>query len=227
MVPEDKIDDLVPGLHNMAARIHSLIQNAQIDQSFVIGGVACSQWKEPRQTYDLDIVVVIPADQADRLLLALDKQGFKPAKPRPKERLQKLLPVKFRDPQTTRSVDFRIASYTIDHEAFKRAKEVEIFGRKWKVAPPEELILYKLGRTNLTQFDNQDITGILQEQGDKLDWKRMEWLADTLSKEYAPDFKQRLDKAKDLAKECKPESETLQSTLDKSKTGKTKDKHNP
>jgi hypothetical protein len=54
-----------------------------------------------------------------------------------------------------------------------------------------------------------------------------EWLADTLSKEYAPDFKQRLDKAKDLAKECKPESETLQSTLDKSKTGKTKDKHNP
>ncbi|MDI6839559.1 MAG: nucleotidyltransferase [bacterium] len=87
---------------------------------------------------------------------------------------------------------------TIDRVALERAVEVKIFGKKWRVARPEELILYKLGRRKLTRFDEQDIKELIEAQSDNLDWKRMECLADTLRNEYASDFKERFKKLKKL-----------------------------
>jgi len=183
---------LTKDIEDLGKRIHAVLEKMRI-RFFVVGAVDCGVWGKPRRTFDIDLVIVIEPGRVDNLLSILQSQGFTPAKPKAKERLMKNLPVKFRDPKTTRSVDFRIASYTIDREALERATEVEIFGKRWKVAPPEELILYKLGRRNLTRFDREDIQGIIETQGDKLDWDRMERLANSLSKEYSPDFRERLE----------------------------------
>jgi len=81
-------------------------------------------------------------------------------------RLKKLLPVKIPFKHNF-SVDLRLASYSIDKGAIKRAIPVKIFGKNARIATPEDIIVYKIAR--FEDIDKADIKSIIQRFGKNLD----------------------------------------------------------
>ncbi len=164
---------------------------------FLIGRVACSCWGIPVATANIDIVIIADKERLNELLKEFEKEGFDFNYGKVKNKLLNRLPAKLTYKEGY-SIDLRMASYTIDHEAIKRAVKLRIFNKDWKISPPEELIIYKLGSAK--PKDWEDIKGILKNEAINLDWKRMEWLAKTLSEEYKPNFIERFKRLEKLAK---------------------------
>jgi len=181
-------------LREMAQKAHDTLDRVGVDY-FVIGRMAVPAWGEPVASRDIDLVLVLEKEKINKLLVELKKEGFKFEHEKVREKLGAGKPAKLRYEEPY-SLDLRVATFTIDRQALKRALSFEIFGREWKVAPPEELILYKLG--SMKARDIEDIKSILKNPNLKLDWNRMEELANTLSKEYSQDFKERFKKLKTL-----------------------------
>ena len=154
--------------------------------------MASSCWGIPTATATIDIVLVATKEEVDELLKEFKKEGFSFDYDKVKTKILDKLPAKLGYKEGY-SIDLRIISYTIDAGALKRAVKLKIFNKKWKIAPPEELIIYKLASAN--PKDWEDIRGILKNEALDLDWMRMERLAKTVAKEYKPDF---IDKFQEL-----------------------------
>jgi len=178
-------------LREVAIKTHNALNKTGVDY-FLIGRVASSCWGIPIATANIDIVIVTTKDKLDKLLEKFKEEGFTFEHDKVKAKLSDKLPAKL-SYEEGYSIDLRIVSYTIDCEALKRAVKLKIFDKEWKISSPEELIIYKLASAK--PKDWEDIKGILKNESIKLDWKRMEWLAETLAKEYKADF---IDKFKEL-----------------------------
>jgi len=135
----------------------------------IIGGIASSILGRPRTTIDADVVFIIKEEKIEEFVKILKLYGFKiseSSKEKIIRRLKRLLPAKIRFKHNF-SVDLRLASYSIDMEAIKRAKSVKIFGMKLSIATPEDIIVYKIAR--FEDLDKADIKGIINRFGKKLD----------------------------------------------------------
>ncbi len=144
----------------------------------IIGGVAVQAWGRPRLTGDVDIVITIPQDKIYDIVSIFFSNGFSIPKDA-RVRLQRGLAVKLKHIEG--SVDLRIASYSIDTQALKRAKSFTIYGSRIRIASKEDLIVYKLAR-----FDNRDksdIETVLLRQL-TLDFKYIQYTAEQLAIEY-------------------------------------------
>ncbi|GEM_PF-7133542 len=186
-------------LREVALKTHNALSRAKVDY-FLIGKVASSCWGMPAATANIDIVIVAKEKEMDELLQELKKEGFDFNYDKVKSKLLDKLPAKLNYKEGY-SIDLRVASYTIDLEALKRAVKLKIFNKEWKIAPPEEIIIYKLASAKPSDWE--DIKGILKNEALDLDWVRMEYLTKTLAREYKADFIERFEELKDFYEKLK------------------------
>mgnify|MGYP000100562108 CR=1 FL=1 len=162
----------------MIRRLHRILEENRIPY-VIIGGLAAALWGIARTTVDVDVVLTLSSDQLSFLLDRLQEAGFR-ADPGAVLRLQEGRPVKLFFTRRF-SVDLRQASFQLDREAIRRAREVELFGLALRVATPEDLIVYKLARWG--PIDEQDMQAVLESQRGSLDWNYIEAAVRDLAQE--------------------------------------------
>jgi len=162
----------------MIRRLHRILEENRIPY-VIIGGLAAALWGIARTTVDVDVVLTLSSDQLSFLLDRLQEAGFR-ADPGAVLRLQEGRPVKLFFTRRF-SVDLRQASFQLDREAIRRAREVELFGLALRVATPEDLIVYKLARWG--PIDEQDVRAVLESQRGSLDWNYIEAAVRDLAQE--------------------------------------------
>jgi hypothetical protein len=181
-------------LNEIAIKINDILDRKHIDY-FIIGRIAVACWGIPITTMNIDIVLSIEENKINELLGEFVKANFNFSKEKTYKKLIEGKPAKLWYKQDF-SIDLRIVKFTIDYEALNRSKIFTIWDKKWKIAPPEELIIYKLGSAK--PKDWEDIKGILKNKALNLDWKRMEWLSKTLEDEFELNFLKKFEKLKKL-----------------------------
>jgi len=172
----------------MIRRLHRILEENRIPY-VIIGGLAAALWGIARTTVDVDVVLTLSSDQLSFLLDRLQEAGFR-ADPGAVLRLQEGRPVKLFFTRRF-SVDLRQASFQLDGEAIRRAREgelfglalrvAELFGLALRVATPEDLIVYKLARWG--PIDEQDVRAVLESQRGSLDWNYIEAAVRDLAQE--------------------------------------------
>ena len=181
-------------LKQMSIKINEILSRKNIDY-FIIGRIAVACWGFPVTTLNIDIVLSIKDKEIKILLNEFIKADFIFSKENVYKKLSQGKPAKLWFKENF-SIDLRIVKFTIDYEALNRANIFKIWDREWKITPPEELIIYKLGSAK--PKDWEDIRGILKNKELKLDWKRMKWLSETLEKEFEPGFFKKFERLKKL-----------------------------
>lgn len=184
-------------LKDIAKKVEKVLKELGCNY-FAIGRLPVVYWGRPVATMDIDLVIEIEKSKLAECISSLLKEGFSlDSTPEEAEkRLRVGKPKKFML-SPPYSVDLRISEFTIDKEALKRAIEVEIFGVKWKIPQPEELIVYKMAGGQ--SKDWEDIEGILMNRSIKLDWGRIKWLSKTVEEEYDSEFMGKFRKLQKLA----------------------------
>ena len=142
----------------------------EFPEHVVIGGIAATLMGSPRTTADVDIVLVLPPREAERVVTSCERHGFRPG-PEAAAKLSAGRPTKFAFSRRF-SVDIRLASFSLDRAAIQRAQEIPLFRHPLRVATPEDLIVYKLARWNA--IDQVDVRHLLQRVGDSLDTAYLE-----------------------------------------------------
>ncbi len=130
----------------------------------VIGGIAASLLGKPRMTMDSDIVIVLDNAKVPEFIHGMRQRGFSvsaSSEPKIISRLQRGLPVKLRYRKHF-SVDVRIAHYSLDTNAIRRAKSYHLFSVRLPIASPEDLVAFKIARFNA--LDQSDIQAIFAKQ---------------------------------------------------------------
>ena len=61
----------------------------------------------------------------------------------------------------------------IDDDWFKHSTEIEFFGLKVNIVPPEELLWCKVYIQDRARFDGADINHLILKSGNTIDWKRL------------------------------------------------------
>jgi len=169
-------------MDEMIKRLDEILKKFNIPYVF-IGGVAASVLGKPRMTTDADVVVIITKRRLSTLLATLKLHGFKISRDREikiLEKLKNLLPVKISYKEGF-SVDIRVASYSLDKNAIKRALKIELFGKMLSISTPEDLVLYKSVRFN--ELDRADIKAVISRFKGKLDIPYLEEAIQTLIQE--------------------------------------------
>ncbi len=177
-------------LKEIAQKVNEVLSRLQIDY-FVMGRVAVACWGIPAATLNIDIVISIEKEDIKNFLLEMEKIGLKFDFDKTLCKLEEGRPAKLWYKEGI-SVGVRVASFTIDYEALDGAKEVEIWGKKWKICPPEELIVYKLAAEK--PKDIEDIKGILMNKNLNLNWEKINQLCKTLDEEYEKNFLKKFEK---------------------------------
>jgi hypothetical protein len=131
---------------------------------FVYGGVALPAWGDVITTQDLDLVVQVDADQAEKLMASFRAAGFR--LPDDAERLF-LIDTWTRASLGGRDVDIALGATPFDKQALSRAVSVRLYGRSIPIASAEDLILYKL--TAHRRKDLAHVEDIIVRQGRRLD----------------------------------------------------------
>lgn len=151
----------------------------EFPQHVVIGGIAATLLGAPRTTADVDVVLMLPYQEAERLVERCKHHGFR-ASPEAAAKLGQGRPAKFTFSRRF-SLDIRLASFSLDRAAIRRAQAVPLFGQPVRIATPEDLIVYKLARWEA--IDREDVRHILQRFGDSLDAAYLEGQIHTLAQE--------------------------------------------
>jgi hypothetical protein len=154
----------------------------------IIGGIAAMLLGTPRTTVDVEVVLLLPFKEAKRVVELFEQYGFHPGS----DAVAKLSagrPAKFAFSRRF-SADVRLASFSLDRAAIRRAQVVPLFGCPLGIATPEDLIVYKLA--SWKAVDREDIRHILQCFGDSLDTAYLEEQIRLLSQEAGlPDLLER------------------------------------
>ncbi|SPD74981.1 conserved hypothetical protein [uncultured Desulfobacterium sp.] len=130
----------------------------------VFGGIANSIYGNPRQTFDIDIKLVLEKD-INPFLEEITKIG-RIVPEDPKEFLSEtnVLPV---DIHSVR-VDLVVAELPFEKEAIRRSQLINFFGVEVKVCTPEDLIIQKA--VSVREKDWVDIKYIIENLKNDLDW---------------------------------------------------------
>jgi len=163
----------------------------------ITGGIAVGVWGEPRFTRDLDVTVLVPLGEEERVIEKVLSR-FPPRMTDAKEFALKhrVLLVKVRGWEV--DISFGLPGY--EEAAIRRAVPYDLGeGKAIKICSAEDLIIHKAisGRPR----DWEDIEGVLIRQGEKLDIKYVEeWLEKFCQalgrRDFLEAFREALRKAK-------------------------------
>jgi hypothetical protein len=135
-------------------------------QYMIFGGIANTIYGSPRQTFDIDIKILLESEKEVNAFT--DRLGsfakIIPEKPLHFLKETCVLPVIVNDIR----VDFVIANLPYEKEAVKRSQLIETFGISVYVCQPEDLIIQKAVSTR--SKDWLDIEALIENQRQLLDW---------------------------------------------------------
>jgi len=167
-----------PSMQEMLSRLKELLDELGAPY-VIIGGLAAAILGVPRTTVDADVVLLLPSEEVERLVRLVEKYGFQP-EPKALAKLTEGRPAKFAFSRRF-SLDVRLASFTLDREAIRRARTFPLLGHSFRFSSPEDLIVYKLARW--APLDQEDVRHILRRFGPSLDWSYIEGQVQRLSQE--------------------------------------------
>ena len=164
----------------LAAILHRVLTTIGIPY-YITGGVAAIAYGEPRTTRDLDIVMEVPLTDIDRLIAALEQEGFY-VPGGDDVRSGRMTTLGVTHIESISRADLLLSgSDEFDLVKFDRIREIDFPGiEALKFASAEDLILIKLrwGRQSQSEKQWRDAQGILKVQGDSLDFAYLtQWAA--------------------------------------------------
>lgn len=119
----------------------------------------------PSTIVDVHVVLPLSFEEAGRLVRLGERYGFRP-KPKASSKLAEGCPAKFAFSRRF-SLDVRLASFTLDREAIRRAQTFSLLGHSFRFSSPEDLIVYKLARW--APLDREDARHIIRRFSPSLD----------------------------------------------------------
>src|SRR5262249_26642847 len=138
----------------------------------ITGSVASNVWGVPRLTHDVDILVVLPADQVARVAAALAGPYYL-SEDAVRDAVQSGSMFNVLDTSSGLKADFWVsAGDPFSQSMLSRRRRVAIApGREAYVGSPEDILLHKLVWNKITPSERQlaDAAGIAAVQGSHLD----------------------------------------------------------
>lgn len=160
----------------------------EFPEHVIIGGIAATLLGAPRTTVDVDVVLLLHFQEAERVVRLFERHGFRPG-PDAVAKLRAGRPAKFAFSRRF-SVDIRLASFSLDRAAIRRAQVIPLFGCPLRIATPEDLIVYKLAGGQA--INHEDIRHILRRFRNSLDTAYLEEQIGLLGREAGlPDLMER------------------------------------
>ena len=153
-------DDLLDTLKRTAALLR------EADVPYLLGG-GLAAWARggPETEHDLDLMV--PPEHADRALAALQRAGFRAAKP-PEGWLYKAW-----DGDVLVDLIFEPSGVTIDDEFVERAPETEVQAVQMRVLRPEDVLVTKLLAMREHELDYESALEIARAVREQIDWNEV------------------------------------------------------
>lgn len=158
-------------LEEVLGRVVQILHDHGVHDFAFTGGVAVGVWATPRQTHDVDVCGVLPADEVDRLLAIRDGIRAGPGE----------LPDMVRFRAGSWDVDLFVSKDAYDEVCLRRAHRASIGELDLRVVSPEDLLIHKLiklrtDRRRMLQ-DLADVRAVIERQADALDWGHLQaWL---------------------------------------------------
>jgi Nucleotidyltransferase of unknown function (DUF6036) len=185
--------------------MNSLIQALQIIVRFfesqripymLVGGLANSIYGIPRQTFDIDIKLVLEEHKSKEFFSELVKvAAIIPADPLTFLHDTGVIPVEIAGVR----IDLVNATLPYEQESFRRIKKEKMFGIEVMVTSAEDLIIQKA--ISPRNKDWLDIEGIIENMGKNLDWTYILFHVKQLSGFLTDSgIYSRIEKLKDAAK---------------------------
>lgn len=143
------------------------LQSAAIP--FVVGGAYASMIYTGIERHTKDFDVFVRAEDAERVLHALEARGYRPEITFPHWLGKVYSGDAFVD--VIWSSGNGIAR--VDDTWFERAHDADLFGCPCKVSPPEEIIWSKSFVQERERFDGADVMHLLRSQANTLDWSHL------------------------------------------------------
>lgn len=147
----------------------------------VIGGVANLVWGLARTTLDVDITVWVEESRIPPLIEQAG-QRFRvlPADPLNFVRTTRVLPLEAKEGIR---VDLIFGQLPYEERAIQRARPQELAGCSIQVCTPEDLIVHKLIADR--PRDREDVRGVIQRHGPRLDRVYLDPIVEGLARELA------------------------------------------
>ena len=160
----------------------------------VIGGLAVSLRGQPRMTVDVDLVMAADVEDALRLARELPGTPFEPLFTGVEEVINAAYILPLRHRTTGIRVDLAIGMSGFERDAIERARTLVIADTTAPVVTVEDLLVMKAlaGRPQ----DEQDIRGIVDLHGERIDWTACLTTAKALGKAVDIDIADRLESAR-------------------------------
>lgn len=172
------------GQRDILLNIAESFNNLKINY-LLTGSFAVSYYGLPRATHDIDFIIEIQKENLDKLKLVLKKLG--------KDYIYDLSDIEdppafsyqfnIYHPETGVKVDFwMVKDNNFEISKFKRKQEILIEKTKISIVSAEDLILNKLlwSKEIVSERHLKDCQGIIQIQGEKLDYKYLKTWAKKL-----------------------------------------------
>lgn len=173
-------------MRDMLLQLQEILK--EVPEYVIIGGIAATLLGTPRTTADVDVVLLMPFQEAERIVHLFERHKFHPG-PDAAAKLRAGRPAKFAFSRHF-SVGVRLASFDLDRAAIRRAQVIPLFGCPLRVATPEDWIVYKLAGWQAR--DREDIRHVLRRFGKSLDTAYLEEQIGLLSQEAGvPDLMER------------------------------------
>jgi len=151
-------------LAEAAVEIHAWLRTRHVPHLF-IGGFAVQYWGEPRATADVDLTIVLSAEEEEQVIRDLIAH-FRPRLSDAAEyAIKNRVLLVFASNGC--GIDITLADPWFENDAVARAVNVQVLGHKTiPITSAEDLIVYKAVAHRAT--DTQDIASIIVRQGRNL-----------------------------------------------------------
>lgn len=149
----------------------------------IVGGIAVMAWGQPRATRNIDTLVALEEGDVERFVEAVEDESFQVDRYAVEKAFEDRSHVTVFDRESAYHVDVKLALSPEERAEVEAAVVVPFEGGDLRIAPPEEVVAWKL-KFGSPQ-DLLDARSILVRQGDDLDVDRLVLLAGRLGVEKA------------------------------------------
>lgn len=147
----------------------------------IVGGIAVMAWGQPRATMNIDALVALAPDDVDRFAEAAGAESFQVDRYAIQQAFEDQSHVTVFDQESAYHVDVKLAMSAEERAEVEAAVVVPFEGGDLRIAPPEEVVAWKL-KFGAPQ-DLQDARSVVVRQGGDLDMGRLVSLAGRLGVE--------------------------------------------
>jgi hypothetical protein len=159
-------EPLTEALRSVAAALDSLAA-----PSMIIGGIAVIAAGVPRQTIDVDATVLGREAPLEDVVAALARQGISPRISNALEFARERQVLLLVHDATGVKIEVSFAWLPFEEEALALANDIEVSGRRIRMARPEDLIVYKAAAWR--DRDKSDIERLLSLYLEAIDLQRV------------------------------------------------------